>query len=77
MCFRHAPEQLRKKLDGRSEVMVLIGYPLTSAYKLYSPIEDKLVIGRDVLVDEKKRLGLESNFSSTRIRCSHNCVHRR
>ena len=54
MCFRHVPEQLRKKLDDRSEVMVLIGYHSTGAYKLYSPIKDKLVISRDVLVDESK-----------------------
>ena len=55
MCFRHVPEQLRKKLDDRSEVMVLIGYPSAGAHKLYSPIEDKLVINRDVLEDESKR----------------------
>ena len=54
MCFRHIPEQLRSKMDDRSEAMVLIGYHLTAAYKLYSPIEDKLVINRDVRVDESK-----------------------
>ena len=54
LCFRHVPEQLRKKLDDCSEFMVLIGYHLTGAYKLYSPIKDKLVISRDVLVDESK-----------------------
>ena len=35
--------------------MVLISYPLTGAYKLYSLTEDKLVISRDVLEDESKR----------------------
>ena len=55
MCFRHVPEQVRKKLDGRSKVMVLIGYPSTGAYKLYSLTEDKLVISRDVLEDKSKR----------------------
>ena len=54
MCFRHVPEQLRKKLDNQSEIMVLIGYYSTGTYKLYSPNEDKLVISRDVLVDENK-----------------------
>ena len=54
MCFRHVLEQVRKKLDDQSEVLVLIGYPLTSAYKLYSITEDKLVISRDVLVDQRK-----------------------
>ena len=54
MCFRHVPEQLRRKLDDQSEAIVLIGYHLTGAYKLYSPIEDKLVINRDDIVDEIK-----------------------
>jgi hypothetical protein len=54
MCFRHVPEQLRRKLDDRSEAVVLIGYHSTGAYKLYSPIEDKLIISRDVRIDESK-----------------------
>ncbi|CAI8595325.1 unnamed protein product [Vicia faba] len=64
MCFRHIPEQLRKKLDDRSEVMVLIGYHSTGAYKLYSPNKDKLVISREVLVDESK--GRDWSRSSVR-----------
>lgn len=52
MCFRHVPEYLRKKLDDRIQAMMLIGYYSTNAYKLYSPNYDKLVISRDVLVDE-------------------------
>lgn len=35
--------------------MVLIGYHSTDAYKLYSPNEDKLMINRDVQVDESNR----------------------
>ena len=34
--------------------MMLIGYHSNGAYKLYSPIEDKLVISKDGLVDESK-----------------------
>ena len=45
---------MRKKLDDRSQTMVLIGYHSTGAYKLYSPNDDKLVISRDVVVDESK-----------------------
>lgn len=55
MCFKHVPEQLRRKLDDRSQFMVLIGYHLTGAYMLYSPNEDKILISRDVQVDESKR----------------------
>ena len=36
------------------KVMMLIGYNSTSSYKLYSPNNDKLVVSRDVLVDERK-----------------------
>src|ERR1044072_10006899 len=63
MCFKHVPEQLRRKLDDQSEVMVLIGYHSTGAYKLYSPIKDKLVLSRDVCVDESK--GWDWSQSST------------
>lgn len=55
MCFRHVPEQLTKKLDDRSQVMVLIDYHSTAAYKMYSPNDDRLVIIRDVIMDENKR----------------------
>lgn len=52
MCFRHVPKKLRKKIDDRSQAMVLIGYHSTNAYKLYSSNDHKLVISRDVLMDE-------------------------
>ena len=55
MCFRHVPEQVRKKLDDQSEVLVLIGYHSIGAYKLFSPIKNKLVISKDGLEDESKR----------------------
>lgn len=54
MSFRHVPKQLRKRLDDQSQSMVLIGYHSTGVYNPYSPNDDKLVISRDVLVDERK-----------------------
>lgn len=54
MCFRNVPEKLRKKLDDRSQRMVLIGYHLIGAYKLYSINDDKLMISRYVLVTKVK-----------------------
>ena len=71
MCFRHVPEQARKKLDDWSEVLVLIGYHSIGAYKLYSPIEDELVSKKDFLVDKSKGLELESKNHL------HNCVRRK
>ena len=54
LCFRHVPEQNRKKLDDKAEPMILIGYHPTGAYKLYDPRMRKVVISRDVLIDETK-----------------------
>lgn len=54
LCFRHVPEQARRKLGDRAEQMVVLGYHPTSAYKLYDPRMKKIVISRDVLVDESK-----------------------
>lgn len=39
ICFIYVPELLRSKLDGRSQVMVMVGYYSKGAYKLFSPIE--------------------------------------
>lgn len=46
--FRRVPEQLRRKLDERSQTMILIGYHSTCAYKLFSPNKNKVVIIMDV-----------------------------
>lgn len=54
LCYRHIPEQNRRKLDSRSQAMVLIGYHRTGAYKLYDPVQRKVVISNDVIVDETK-----------------------
>ena len=55
MCFRHVPEQAEKELSNQIKGLVLIIHPSICAYKLYSPIEDKLVISKDGLVDERKQ----------------------
>src|ERR1044072_10026240 len=52
MCYRHVPEARRSKLDVRSEKLLLVGYHSTSGYRLLDPISYKIVISRDVKVDE-------------------------
>jgi len=42
LCFRHVPDQMRRKLDDKSQVMVMVGYHSTGAYKLYDQIIRKL-----------------------------------
>ncbi|KAK2365584.1 putative mitochondrial protein [Trifolium repens] len=54
LCFRHVPDQVRRKLDDRSQQMILLGYHPTGAYKLYAPKENKVVISRDIKFDESK-----------------------
>lgn len=53
-CFRQVHEKLIRKLDDRNQVMVMIGYHSTWAYKLFSPTKNKVVISRDVEFDESK-----------------------
>lgn len=63
LCFRHAPEQVRRKLDDRSEPMIFLGYHPTGAYKLYDPKAQKIVMSRDVKIDETKVVGLGGKCS--------------
>jgi len=63
LCFKHVPEQIRKKLDDKAELMILIGYHPTGAYKLYHPKMRKVVISRDVLIDETKGWNWEINVA--------------
>jgi hypothetical protein len=46
--------QARQKLDEKSEKCIFIGYCTQSkAYRLYNPLNDKVLIRRDVIFDEK------------------------
>jgi predicted nucleotidyltransferase len=54
VAYRHVPDQLRRKLDDKSEVMILVGYHNTGGYKLFDPVKRNIVISRDVLIDEVK-----------------------
>ncbi|RDX86565.1 hypothetical protein CR513_32089, partial [Mucuna pruriens] len=44
----------RKKLDDKGQPMMSFGYDSTSAYKLYNPTSKKIVLSKDVVVDESK-----------------------
>jgi len=50
LSYRHIPDERRKKLDDKSEALILVGYHPTGAYKLYSPLKQQVVISRDVVV---------------------------
>jgi transposase InsO family protein len=58
VAFAHVPEDLRKKLDNRSEKCIFTGYSEQhKAYKLYNPITKKVVVSRDVKFMEDKCWG--------------------
>jgi hypothetical protein len=51
----HVPDVKRKKLDNKSIKCVLLGVSEESkAYKLYNPIDRKIIVSRDVIFEESK-----------------------
>ncbi|GAU26253.1 hypothetical protein TSUD_224440 [Trifolium subterraneum] len=75
IAYRHVPDQLRSKLDDKSEVMVLVGYHLTGGYRLYDPISKSIVISRDVIVDEMKEWDWCSNKKKDSVSIMFDDVH--
>ncbi|CAJ2628037.1 unnamed protein product [Trifolium pratense] len=55
LCYKHLPDARRTKLEDKSEIMILIGYHPTGAYKLYNPVTQKVHISRDVIVNEEEK----------------------
>jgi len=63
LCFEHVPDQLRKKLDDKSQPMIMVGYHSTVAYKLFAPKNKKIVFSKDVKFDESKGCHWKSKAS--------------
>ncbi|KAJ3676254.1 hypothetical protein LUZ60_003666 [Juncus effusus] len=54
VAYAHIPDQRMTKLDDKSKKFVFIGYDdKTKAYKLIDPIEWKVMVSRDVHVNEE------------------------
>jgi len=67
MAYGHVPAQPRIKLDDRSKRYAFIGYDEEAkAYKLYNPTIGKVLVSRDVQVDEKN----EWNWKDSKERSS-------
>lgn len=64
LCFKHVPDQKRKKLQDKCAPMILVGYHPTGAYRLSDPVNQKVEISRDVVVDEPEFWDWKSNTSS-------------
>ncbi|PNY05002.1 putative copia-type polyprotein [Trifolium pratense] len=63
LCYRHIPDQLRKKLDDKAHVVIMVGYHSTGSYKLYDPIGKRLMFSKDVKFDESKSWNWEGGIS--------------
>jgi hypothetical protein len=56
IAYEKIPELKRTKLEDKSKKYIFIGYSEKfKAYKLYDPIEKKLMISRDVKLNEEAR----------------------
>ena len=71
ISHRHVSDQLRRKLNDTSSQMILIGYHSTGGYKLFDLVNKKVVISRDVIIDELKEWDWTKNIKkdSVRILC--------
>ena len=55
VAYGQVPSQHRTKLEDRSRKYIFIGYDEKSkAYKLFDPVNNKVVVNRDVHVEETK-----------------------
>jgi len=52
LCYHRIPDQTQSKLDDKGAMAVLIGYHVTCGYKLFDPNSRKVIICRDVVIDE-------------------------
>lgn len=52
MAYKHIPDEKRTKLEDKSEECIMIGYA-PCGYRLFSIKENKVVLARDVIFNEK------------------------
>lgn len=58
------PNQVRKKLYDKSSLMILIGYHLIGGCKLYDLTSKKVVINRNVIIDELEEWDWNDNVKN-------------
>lgn len=52
LCYKHIPDQKRKKLDDKSDIMRLVGYHYVGSNRLYSPTTKKIIASGYVVSNE-------------------------
>jgi hypothetical protein len=56
VAYAHVPDQRRTKLEDKSQKYILIGYDeKTKGYKLFDPIRKKVIVSRDVRINEASK----------------------
>src|ERR1043165_8690002 len=63
MCYNNIPDARRRKLDNKSEPMILVGYHKTGAYRIFNPVNEKIVLSRDIVIDENSSWDWNSSNS--------------
>lgn len=48
ICYKHVPDAKRKKLDDKSESMILVGYHKTGACRFFNLINGRIIVSRDI-----------------------------
>ena len=63
VSFAHIPDELKRKLDKKSEHCIFTGYSEQhKVYKLYNHVTKKVVVSRDVKIIEEKCWSDPSNI---------------
>jgi hypothetical protein len=56
ICYAQIPKEKRYKLDEKSEKYIFVGYSsMSKGYRLYNLKNNKIIISRDILFDEKAK----------------------
>ena len=63
LCYKHITDARWKKLQDKSESMILVGYHGIGAYRLYNPSKKRIEVSRDVLVCENESWNWEQQKS--------------
>lgn len=50
--YKHVPDAGRRKLVDKGKPMILVGYHKTGAYRRFNPINNKIVMSKDIVIDE-------------------------
>ena len=62
ICYVHIPQELRTKLDAKSEKCIFVGYSLDQkGFRCYNPVTRELLVNQDVIFDELSSLYGDSN----------------